>query len=72
MKFGQVIEYNKKNIFFKSHRENETARLVPGLFLLFEKALFEIKKVVCSLVSIYFNSPQLGIQKNELYKTLEY
>ena len=44
MKFGQVIEYNKKNIFFKSHRENETARLVPGLFLLFEKALFEIKK----------------------------
>ena len=28
--------------------------------------------MVCSLVSIYFDSPQLGIQKKKLYKTLDY
>ena len=28
--------------------------------------------MVCSLVSIYFESPQLEIQKSKLYKTLDY
>ena len=35
MKFGQVIEYNKRNIFFENHPENETERLAPDLFLFF-------------------------------------
>ena len=44
MKFGQLLEHNKRNIFFfKNHAENETGRLVPDLFLFFEKALYEIK-----------------------------
>ena len=43
MKFGQLIEYGKRNIFFKSHAENKVRRLVPDLFLLFEKALYEVK-----------------------------
>ena len=29
--------------FFKHHAENEVGRLVPDLFLLFEKALYEVK-----------------------------
>ena len=29
--------------FFKSHAENETGRLVPGLFLFLKKALYEVK-----------------------------
>ena len=29
--------------FFKSHAENEAVKLVPDVFLLFNKALFEIK-----------------------------
>ena len=29
--------------FFKNHQENKTRRLVPGLFLFFKKALYEIK-----------------------------
>ena len=33
MKFGQVIEYNKKTISFKYRAENEARRLVPDLFL---------------------------------------
>ena len=40
MKFGQVIEYKKRNIFLA---ENETEKLVPDLFLVFKKALYEIK-----------------------------
>ena len=44
MKFGQLIEYNKRNIvFFKNRAENEERRLVPGLFLFFKKALYELK-----------------------------
>ena len=27
MKYGQIIEYNKKRFFFKNHAENETERL---------------------------------------------
>ena len=38
MKFGQLIEYNKRNIFFKNYAENEASRLVPDLFLFFKKA----------------------------------
>ena len=38
MKFGQLIEYNKWNIFYKNYGENETGRLVPDLFLFVKKA----------------------------------
>ena len=38
MKFGQLIELNKRNIFQKLCR-NEPWRLVPGLFLFFYKSL---------------------------------
>ena len=51
MKFGQVIEYSKRNIFFKNHAENEAWRLVPDFFLFFKKVL------VFRLVSIYYDSP---------------
>ena len=44
MTFGQVIEYNKSNVFFfKHHAENEIERLAPDLFLFFKKALYETK-----------------------------
>ena len=35
MKLGQLIEYNKGDIFFKNYAENEAERLVPDLFLFF-------------------------------------
>ena len=38
MKPGQLIEYNKRKIFFKNYAENESGRLVPDLFLFFENA----------------------------------
>ena len=41
MKFGQVIEYDKRReiFFFKNHVENEAGRLVEDLLLFFKKAL---------------------------------
>ena len=39
MKFGQVIEYNKKKIFFKNGAENEEGTTVLDLFLFFKRAL---------------------------------
>ena len=35
MKFGQLIEYNKRNIFLENYTEYETRRLIPDLFLFF-------------------------------------
>ena len=44
MKFGQLMEYNKRNsFFFKSHAENKPERLVPDPFLFFKEALNEVK-----------------------------
>ena len=37
MKFGPLIEYNKI-FFFKNYAEKAAGRLVPDLFLFFEKA----------------------------------
>ena len=33
MKFGQLLEYNKKYFFFKNYAENEAGKLVPNLFI---------------------------------------
>ena len=38
MIFGQLIEYHKRNFFFKSYAGNEARKLVPDLFLFFKKA----------------------------------
>ena len=35
MKFGELLEYNKRIFFFKNYAENEARRLVPNLFLFF-------------------------------------
>ena len=62
IKFGQLIEYNKRNIFLQKLWKNEARRLVPDLFSFFKKNLnMRWKQVVWSLVSIYFHSPQVAI-----------
>ena len=44
MKFAQVIEYDKINIFFsKNHAENEAERLIPVFFLFSKDAFYELK-----------------------------
>ena len=49
MKFGQLIEYNNRNIFVENHGEIEVERLVPDLFVFY----IWLKQVVSSLVSRY-------------------
>ena len=58
--------------FFKNYVDNEAQRLVPDLSLFLKKLNVRWKQVVCSFASIYFDSPQLAIQKSKLYKTLYY
>ena len=60
IKFGQVIECNKRNIFLQNHAENEAERLVP-------EALYEVKP---SGLQLSFNN--LAYNTNKLYKTLDY
>ena len=43
MKSGKLIEYPKRNIFFKRYAENEDWKLVPERFLLFRKTLYQVK-----------------------------
>ena len=37
MKFGQLIEHLKRNIFFKNYAENEAEKLVPDHFCVLKK-----------------------------------
>ena len=61
MKFGQLIEYNKRNIFLQKlcRKWGKETSSRPLYFL---KKLNMWKQVVCSLVSGYVVSPQLAIQ----------
>ena len=61
MKFHQLIKFIKTNIFFfKHYAENATGRLVSGLFLLFEKALYEAKASGQHLSFQTIGRPRLG------------
>ena len=42
MKFGQLMDYNKRNIFLQKSF-CETRSLVPDLYLFFKNALYEVK-----------------------------
>ena len=44
MKFGQLTQYNVRNVFIgKSCRKSSSRKLVPDFFLLFKKAFYEVK-----------------------------
>ena len=54
MKFGHLIKYNKRNLFFffKNHVETGAQRLVPDPFPFFKNALYEVK---ASSLQLSFN-----------------
>ena len=63
MKIGQVIEHNNRNILLqKSYRKGGKETSFQASFCLSEKIHMREKQVVCSLVSIYLDSPHLDIQ----------
>ena len=57
MKFGQLVEYNQRNIFIQKYAQNEAGRLVPDLFLVFQKALYQVKTSGLQLSSLNFDTP---------------
>ena len=38
MKFGQLIEYDKRKTYLKNYAENDGGRLVPKLFVFCQKS----------------------------------
>ena len=72
MKFGQLIEYNRIIFLQKLSRIWGKETSSRPLFILKKKHNMRWKQVVCSVVSIYFDTPQLAVSKNKLYKTLDY
>ena len=60
MKFLQLIEYNKINVFLQKLYGELDRETSSNLFYFLKKFNMRRKEVVCSLVSIYFNSPQLA------------
>ena len=66
LKFGQLIEHYKRNIFL----QRSCGKWVREAS---SKLNMRWKQLVCSLVLIYFDSLQLAIQqKNKLCKILDY
>ena len=61
MKFGQVIGYNRINIFHAKNLANSETETSSRHFFL-KKSFIWGKSKFCSLGSIYFDSPQPSIQ----------
>ena len=68
MKFSQLIEYNKINIVLQKKWKKWRREPSSTPIFAFLKSFI---CVVCSLVSIYFDSLILAYDKNKLYKTLD-
>ena len=49
--------------FFKNHAENEAGKLVPDLFLLFKKTLYEVKESGLLLTSYFQYILSLELEK---------
>ena len=63
MKLRQLIEHNKRNIFLQRLcREWDRETISRPLFDFLKSLILGKKQVVCSLVSIYFDIPELGTQ----------
>ena len=53
-KFGPLIEYDMKNIFFKNNAEKKEEQQVPVFFFVFSK------RFLCTIVSIFFGRHTYG------------
>ena len=62
MRFGQLIEYNKRNIFLEKLCGTWGREASSSLFIFLKELNMRWKQVICSLVSIYFDSPLLAIR----------
>ena len=63
IKFGQLIKYIKRNVFpiERMQKMGQESQFQTS-FCFLKKLYMRQKQVVYSLVAVYFESPQLGIQ----------
>ena len=57
MKFRQLIDHPKRNIFIENYAENEAGKLVPDPFLFFKKAVYQVKARCLQLDFTIFRQP---------------
>ena len=71
LKFGQLIDYNNRNISFGESNKNKVGTLVPDLFLFFKNALYEVKAngLKVSFIQVWLSSTWQTI-KNKIHATL--
>ena len=63
MKFGQLTDYSMRNNFLQKLCGKWGSGTSPRpLFIFLKKLKMKWKQVVCSLVSVYFDCPELAIQ----------
>ena len=62
---SSVNRISQEKYFFKKYAENEAKKLVPVRFLFFKKLCIRLKQVICSLISLYLDSPQISIQQKQ-------
>ena len=72
MEFGQLIECNQKNIFFKNQAKIETERLVPDTFYFYKSVILGIRTLSGAQFQYISTALNLAYNKNKLYKTLDY
>ena len=66
VKFGKLIKFKMKNIFSKIVQKLRQEDQLQTFFCFFKKLYMRKKQVTCTLVLIYFGSPRLEYNKNEL------
>ena len=77
MKFGQLLEYPKINIFYQKLwkiflSENDAGELVPVHFWFFKKPLYYVKTCGLQLDFTISIALKLAYNRNKLLKTLHY
>ena len=66
MKFGQLVEYNKRNIFLKNYAENDSGRLVPDLFIFLKKPL--TSWLVSVWLTLYQIDPVMSTDTHNIHR----
>ena len=55
MKFGQLIEYNMRNIFLEKYAQNEAEKLFPDLFINNQNLVYLWIKDSLKFSAVYWN-----------------
>ena len=63
MKFGQLIEYNMRNILLDNHTQNVVEKLFPGIFLKGRNWAYLCNNILKFFIFCFNCSPNWGLSK---------